>query len=56
MATIEVACVEIGTAVIVQWGDHGRRIKSVRATVAKYSCLTECRNDQVDTANLEAVG
>jgi vanillate/3-O-methylgallate O-demethylase len=56
MATIDVACAKIGTEVIVQWGDHGRRIKNVRATVARYPYLTEGRNDHVDTAKLEIVG
>jgi glycine cleavage system aminomethyltransferase T len=48
-ACIDVECAAIGTEVEVQWGDHGRRIKNVRATVARYPYLTEDRNDQVDT-------
>ncbi len=33
----------------MQWGDHGRRIKDVRATVERFPYLTEDRNDVVDT-------
>jgi vanillate/3-O-methylgallate O-demethylase len=41
---------EIGTEVIVQWGDYGHRIKNVRATLGRYPYLTEGRNDEVNTA------
>ena len=37
------------TFVVVQWGDHGKRIKSVRAIVARFPYLAEGRNDVVDT-------
>ena len=30
---------EPGTEVVVKWGDHGGRIKDVRATVARYPYL-----------------
>ena len=45
---------DIGNEVIVQWGDHGKRIKDVRATVERFPYLKEHRNDQVDTATLAA--
>jgi vanillate/3-O-methylgallate O-demethylase len=45
---------EIGNEVVVRWGDHGRRIKDVRATVERFPYLSEGRNDQVDTATLAA--
>ena len=52
MATIDVEFAKIGTEVIVQWGDHGRRIKNVRATVERFPYLSEGRNDEVDTSKL----
>lgn len=55
MATVELDCAEIGTEVVVQWGDFGRRIKEVRATVERYPYLSEGRNDQVDAAELSGV-
>jgi len=54
MATIDIDCADIGTEVIVQWGDHGGRIKDVRATVERYPYLSEGRNDQVDAGGLIA--
>ena len=42
----------IGNEVIVQWGDHGRRIKDVRATVERFPYLQEGRNDRIDLATL----
>lgn len=49
MATLDLDCAKSGTEVIVHWGDHGRRIKQVRATVERYPYLTEGRNDKIDT-------
>ena len=54
MATIDIAQARIGNEVVVQWGDHGRRIKQVRATVERFPYLAEGRNDQVDAARLSA--
>jgi glycine cleavage system aminomethyltransferase T len=48
MACIDVEHGKIGTEVEVQWGDHGKRIKSVRATVERFPYLTEGRNSDVD--------
>ena len=53
MATIDVEHAKIGTEIIVQWGDHERRIKDVRATVERFPYLSEGRNDQVDTSQLK---
>ncbi|PZQ58368.1 MAG: aminomethyltransferase [Sphingomonas taxi] len=33
-----------GTELVVQWGDHGRRLKDVRVTVDRFPYLTEGRN------------
>ena len=52
LGSIDVDQADIGNEVVVQWGDHGRRIKDVRATVERFPYLTEDRNDQVDTAGL----
>jgi len=56
MGCIDLDQAQIGTEVTVQWGDHGRRIKSVRATVERFPYLTEGRNDAVDTATLGGAG
>jgi glycine cleavage system aminomethyltransferase T len=38
-----------GTEVIVKWGDYGKRIKDVRATVAQFPYLTDVRNSEIKT-------
>ena len=40
----------LGNEVVVRWGDHGGRIKDVRATVERFPYLTESRNSGVDAA------
>ena len=47
--TIDIDQAVIGNDVIVQWGDHGGRIKEVRACVARYPYLAENRNQVVAT-------
>ena len=37
-----------GTELIVQWGDHGKRIKDVRVQVARFPYLTDVRNSELD--------
>jgi vanillate/3-O-methylgallate O-demethylase len=54
MGVLDVAETEIGNEVVVQWGDHGKRIKHVGATVERFPYLSEDRNDAVDTAALLA--
>ena len=49
---LDVDQAEIGNEVTVQWGDHGGRIKDVRATVERFPYLTDPRNSDVDTATL----
>lgn len=49
MACIDIEHAAIGTEVEVQWGDFGRRIKTVRATVERFPYLTEGRNNEVIT-------
>ena len=48
MACIDIECSKVGTEVVVQWGDHGGRIKEVHATVERCPYLTEARNNDVD--------
>jgi len=50
MACIDVEQAQIGNEVVVEWGDHGKRIKQVRATVERFPYLTEGRNDKVETS------
>jgi glycine cleavage system aminomethyltransferase T len=52
MACLDVDLAEIGTEVVVQWGDFGGRIKDVRATVERYPYLVEGRNSDVDASML----
>lgn len=44
MGCIDEELAEPGTEVVVQWGDHGGRIKDVRATVDRFPLLSEARN------------
>jgi hypothetical protein len=39
--------------VSVQWGDYGRKIKDVRATVARFPYLNEARNSYLDVATIK---
>ncbi len=52
MGCIDLDQSAIGTEVVIQWGDHGKRIKHVRATVERFPYLTDGRNDQVDATRL----
>lgn len=52
MGCIDLEASQIGTKVIVQWGDHGGKIKDVRATVARFPYLAEGRNSDLDVADL----
>jgi glycine cleavage system aminomethyltransferase T len=50
--TIDADQAHIGNEVIIRWGDHGGRIKDVRATVERFPYLREARNDEIDTSRL----
>ena len=52
MACIDRELASVGTEVIVKWGDHGGRIKNVRAIVEKFPYLSDGRNDSLDTAKI----
>ncbi|MFI6310077.1 hypothetical protein ACIBEK_08145 [Nocardia fusca] len=47
-STIDLDLAEIGTEVIVHWGDHGGRIKQIRATVQRFPYLELASNKDFD--------
>ena len=49
---VDIADAKIDNEVVVQWGDHGGAIKSIRAAVARFPYLTEGRNSDVDVTSL----
>ena len=51
MGCIDVGATEIGTEVVVLWGDHGGPLKEIRATVERFPYLTEQRNSEVDVGS-----
>jgi vanillate/3-O-methylgallate O-demethylase len=44
MGCIDAGLTAPGTELIVEWGDHGRRIKPCRVTVERFPYLTDIRN------------
>jgi vanillate/3-O-methylgallate O-demethylase len=52
LATIDLECSAIGTDVIVRWGDHGKRIKEIRARVERFPYLDLPRNQVIDVSRL----
>ena len=50
--TIDRDAANIGTEVVVKWGDFGGPIKDIRARVARYPYLNEGRNQDVDASAL----
>lgn len=51
-ATLDIDQAEIGNEVIVHWGDYGKRIKEVRATVERYPYLDLESNRVYDTSQI----
>lgn len=45
---IDISESEIGSEVLVQWGDHGGSIKNIRTTVERFPYLDEGRNSDLD--------
>lgn len=45
---IDIDQAELGNEVLVHWGDYGKRIKKVRATVVRYPYLDLPRNEEYD--------
>lgn len=52
LGCIDAALTEPGTELVVEWGDHARRIKRVRVEVGKFPYLAEQRNDAVDVISI----
>jgi glycine cleavage system aminomethyltransferase T len=48
LGCLDLAEARIGNEVAVQWGDHGGRIKSVRAVIERFPYLQDGRNSDVD--------
>ena len=46
--TIDIAQAKIGNEVIIDWGDFGKKIKKVRAIVARFPYLDLVRNEDYD--------
>jgi vanillate/3-O-methylgallate O-demethylase len=51
LCTIDREYANIGTDVIVQWGDFGGPVKDIRARVERFPYLSEGRNRDVDVAS-----
>ncbi|NKJ44508.1 aminomethyl transferase family protein [Novosphingobium sp. SG720] len=51
-ATIDRDQAVIGNQVLVHWGDFGKRIEPIRATVARFPYLTEGRNQEIDPTKI----
>lgn len=49
MASLDIDMAQIGRELVIEWGEYGRRIKPIRATVERFPYLEEGRNDRVDT-------
>jgi glycine cleavage system aminomethyltransferase T len=50
--TIDIDQAKIGNNVIVHWGDYGKRIKEVRATVERFPYLDLPRNENYDLSTV----
>jgi glycine cleavage system aminomethyltransferase T len=50
--TIDVDQAKIGNNVVVHWGDYGKRIKEVRATVERFPYLDLPRNENYDLSTV----
>jgi vanillate/3-O-methylgallate O-demethylase len=52
LCTIDLGAAKIGTEVVLQWGDFGKKLKEVRATVARFPYLNADRNQTVNVAKV----
>jgi glycine cleavage system aminomethyltransferase T len=52
MGCLDVDAADVGTEVVVQWGDYGGPIKEIRATVERFPYLTQGRNSDLDVSAL----
>lgn len=54
LGCIDIEASRLGEEVVIQWGDHGGAIKSIRAIVARFPYLNEERNSDVDVTTVPA--
>jgi vanillate/3-O-methylgallate O-demethylase len=52
LGCIDLDATDIGTEVVVHWGDHGGTIKALRATVERFPFLADARNSDIDVTKL----
>ena len=52
ICSIDIGFSEIGTEVIVLWGEPGTRQKEIRAVVARHPYLDIERNEDIDVSKL----
>lgn len=52
MGCVDLDATEVGTEVVVHWGDHGGPIKEVHATVERFPYLDLPRNSDIDVTAL----
>lgn len=52
--TLDLDQTQIGTEVVVHWGDHGSRIKEIRATVERFPYLDLPTNKDIDISAIPA--
>jgi vanillate/3-O-methylgallate O-demethylase len=50
LCSLDIEHAKQGNDVTVQWGDHGKRIKTIRAKIDRFPYLNEGRNQDIDTA------
>lgn len=51
---IDIDKAELGSEVFVEWGDYGKRIKKVRATIVRYPYIDITRNEDFDTSTVQS--
>jgi glycine cleavage system aminomethyltransferase T len=56
LCSINVAHADLGTEVLVLWGDPGTRQKAIRATVSRFPYLDEDRNEAFDVTGIPRPG
>ncbi len=55
LCSIDVEFSELGTEVIVLWGEEGTRQKGIRAVISRFPYLNENRNTDVDVSTIPVV-
>jgi vanillate/3-O-methylgallate O-demethylase len=52
LGCVDIRASNVGTEVVVRWGDDGEAIKNIRATVARFPYLADGRNSDIDVTTL----